>query len=135
MKMLKYAVIAENTEFMNIAHITSAVTEADTTVKGMFSLSPTRILLSFDCEDDVMSAVSEGSRLWKIFDDSRTWSEGELYDDRLVWLECYGIHPKCWSRNNIRSIGEKWGHVLIIDNSVDDLHSLTYARILVRTKA
>ena len=35
----------------------------------------------------------------------------------------------------MRRIGEKWGPVLSIDNSVDGLCSLTHARILVRTKA
>ena len=35
----------------------------------------------------------------------------------------------------MRRIGEKWGPVLSIDNRVDGLCSLTYARILVRTKA
>ena len=50
-------------------------------------------------------------------------------------MECYGIHPKCWTIENVRNIGEKWGPVLYIDNSVDSLCSLTYARMLVRTKA
>ena len=32
-------------------------------------------------------------------------------------------------------IGEKWGPVLYIDNTVESVSSLTYARLLVRTKA
>ena len=45
-KMLDYAVIAENTEVINIAHTTAAVEQAYASVKGMFSLSPTKILLT-----------------------------------------------------------------------------------------
>ena len=69
-----------------------------------------------------------------MFDDIRLWSEGDRFDDRIVWIECYGIHPICWSEENVRRIGEKWGLVLSIDNRVDGLCSLTYARMLVRTK-
>ena len=58
-----------------------------------------------------------------------------MFDDRLVWLEFYGIHPKCWTMENVRKIGEKWGTVICIDNRVESLCSLTYARVLVRTKA
>ena len=83
-KMLQNAVIAENTEAINLAHTATAVSAASASVKGMFSLSPTKILLAFDCEKDVEYAMREGSELWNIFDDIRKWSEGELFDDRLV---------------------------------------------------
>ena len=63
------------------------------------------------------------------------WSEGDVFDDRLAWIECYGIHPKCWSTDNVRKIGEKWGPVLCIENRVHNLHNLTFARMLIRTKA
>ena len=79
--------------------------------------------------------MSEDSSLWNLFDNVRLWSKGEMFDDRLVWIECYGIHPKCWSEENVRKIGEKWGHVLNIENRVENLRSLTYACMLVRTKA
>lgn len=58
-----------------------------------------------------------------------------MFDDRLVWIDCFGIHPLCWSKENVKKIGEKWGPVLSIDNRIGNLDSLTFARILVRTKA
>ena len=61
----------------------------------MYSLSPTKILLVFDCKNEAMYVVSVDSPLWDVFDDVRMWSEGDMFDDRLVWLEFYGIHPKC----------------------------------------
>ena len=36
---------------------------------------------------------------------------------------------------NVRKIGEKWGLVLSIDYRVENLCSLTYSHMLVRTKA
>ena len=134
-KMLKFAVVAENTEVFNYSRKKSEVLNAYAPVKGIFLLSPTKFLLSFDCEMDAETAVSKDCVLWSLFDDIRRWSEGELYDDRLVWLECFGINLKCCSMKNLRTIGEKWGLVIRIVNSVDDLPSLTSARILVRTKA
>ena len=90
-------------------------------VKGVFSLSPTKILIVFDSKHEAEIVAAIGSEYWNVFDDIRIWSEGEYFDNRIVWLECFGIHPKCWSEENVRKIGEKWGPVLSIDNSVDGL--------------
>ena len=133
--MLERAIIAENTEVLNLSDVESEVSASSNSVSGMFSLSPTKILIVFDCKENVSDAVSIGSPLWNIFDDVRKWSEGEVFDDRLVWLECFGVHPMYWSEENLRKIGEKWGPVISIDNRVGSLDSLTFARMLVRTKA
>ena len=92
-------------------------------------------MIVFDNESDANSAVNMDSPLWNVFDDVRIWSEGESFDDRLVWIECIGIHPLCWSRENLKLIGEKWGHVVHIENKVQGVDSITSARILLRTKA
>ena len=132
---LKYSIIAENTDVLNLAQTTAEVHTCSKTVKGMFYLSPTKLLIVFDCPLDVENALSVDSEMWHIFDDLRLWSDGEFVDDRLVWMECFGIHPKCWSVENIRKIGEKWGPVIHIDNKIENLRSITNARMLVRTKA
>ena len=133
--MLERAIIVENTEVINLAQMKLEVDATSILVKGMFSLSPTKILIIFDSKEDASNAASLDGPLWNVFDDVRVWSEGELFDDRLVCIECIGIHPKCWSMENVRRIGEKWGPVLCIDNKVESLDSLTYTRMLVRTKA
>ena len=97
----------------------------------MYYLSPTKILIVFDYKIEASIAVSEESTLWDEFDNIRMWSEGDVFDDRLVWIECHGLHPKCWSTDNARKIGEKWGPVLCIENRVHNLYSLTFARMLI----
>ena len=134
-KMLNQAIIAENTDVINIKKAEKEVAAVSRYVKGMFLLSPTKMLIVFDDKNKVSKAVSVGSSLWNVFDDIRPLLEGEYFDDRLVWIECYGTHPKCWTKDNVRKIGEKWGPVLCIKNRVESLCSLTYARMLVRTKA
>ena len=59
----------------------------------------------FESLKDSVDAGSGTCVLWNVFDDIRLWSEGEMFDDRLVWIECYGIHSKCWTKENVRKIG------------------------------
>lgn len=101
----------------------------------MSSLSHTKLVLFFDTEMDMMNAMEKESPLWKIFADVRRWSECECYNDRLVWINCVGLHPKVWSFENIKTIGEKWGRVVQVDHEDNGVNSLTFARILIRTKA
>ena len=46
-----------------------------------------------------------------------------------------GIHPLCWSEQNLKLIGAKWGPVIQIENRVQGVEKITGARLLVRTKA
>lgn len=101
----------------------------------MFIFSPTKLVVLFNSENETVEALKVDSFLWTIFDDVRRWTEGEYYDDRVVWLECFGIHPKCWSLDNIKKIGEQWGPVQKIDHIDKCIINRTYARILVRIKA
>ena len=133
--MLQRAIIAENTDVLHLPHITSQISACKVNETGIFSLSTTKILIVFGCEMDANNAVDMDSPLWNIFDDIRMWSEGEFFDDRLVWIDCIGMHPLCCSKENLKIIGELWGPVLHIDNKVQGIESITGARILIRTKA
>ena len=133
--LLKMAIVAENSEVINIPLIQSQISECDVKVTGMFSLSPTKLLIVFDCELDAKNALEIDSPLWNVFDNVRLWCEGEFFDDRLVWIDCIGIHPLCCSKKNLKSIGELRGPVIHIDNKVQGIENITGARILIRTKA
>ncbi|CAO2820332.1 unnamed protein product [Amaranthus hypochondriacus] len=133
-KMLENAIIAENVETWNLSHIVSKISTLNIPISGMYSNSPNKILLSFKSEFDSKNALEETSVLWNIFDDLRVWFESEHLDERLVWLDCFGLHPKCWSIENIKKIGERWGPVVYIDQELNCIPCLTHARMLVRTK-
>ncbi|CAO2821002.1 unnamed protein product [Amaranthus hypochondriacus] len=51
----------------------------------------------------------------------------------MTWVECHGLPPMCWSPENYRAIGEKWGKVICIEHEREGMTCLTYARILVAT--
>lgn len=57
----------------------------------------------------------------------------ECYSERIVWLECVGLHPKCWSFENFKMIGEKWGKTLHVDHEFNGVNNITCAKILVQT--
>ena len=133
--MLKLAIIAENSEVINVSHIQSKISSCEINETGMFSLSPTKLLIVFECEMDATNAVEIDSPLWNVFDNIRLWSEGEFFDDRLVWIDCIGIHPLCCSKENLKTIGELWGPVIHIEKQVQGIESITGARLLIRTKA
>ena len=63
------------------------------------------------------------------------WSEGEFFDDRLVWIDCIGIHPLCSSKENLKIIGELWGPIIHIDSKVQGVERITGTGILIRTKS
>ena len=134
-KVLKVAAIAENTVPIDIKAILPRLQNYKTNIKGILFLSPTKLLLVFENENDAMNAVNTDCPLWNVFDDIRLWSEGEYFDDRLIWIECVGLHPLCWSKDNLKLIGEKWGQVMHIENKVQGVDSVTSARICLRTKA
>lgn len=128
------AVIVEYEEGMDPKQAVSLVVGTNVPFACMSFLSHTKFILFFDTEMEMMNAMDKVSPLWKIFADVHRWSEGECYSDRLVWIECFGLHPKCWSFENIKTIGEKWGRVLHVDHDDNGVNSLTFARLLVRTK-
>ncbi|CAO2816026.1 unnamed protein product [Amaranthus hypochondriacus] len=131
---LAHAVVVEYEKVIDPKHAVSLVNGTNVPYVCMSSISPTKLILFFESELEVLNVIEEGSPLWKIFENVRRWSEDECYNDRLVWLECSGLHPKCWSFENIKMIGEKWGSVLHVDHEDNGVNNLTFARLLVRTK-
>ncbi|CAO2841038.1 unnamed protein product [Amaranthus hypochondriacus] len=107
---LKMAVVVENEDIIELDRAESILSSSNIPVK--------------------IKAVEEDSELWELFDDMRRWTEGESFNDRLVWLECFRLHPKGWSIENVKKIGERWGPVIRVDCPKEPITSLTHARFL-----
>ena len=133
--LLQKAIVAEKSDVLNLPIIQSEINECKVNVSDLFYLSPTKLLLVFECQLDAMNAVNIGSPLWNVFDNIELWSEGNLFDDRLVWINCIGVHPLCCTNETLKTIGELWGPVLRIEKDMQGIQSITGARILIRTKA
>ncbi|CAO2817552.1 unnamed protein product [Amaranthus hypochondriacus] len=99
------------------------------------AISPLKLILFFETEKEVCEAIEDTSPLWDSFVDVRRWTKEECLKERLVWIECRGIHPIWWNYENLKMIGEKWGHVVKVDDVANGVHSLSLARILIKTKS
>lgn len=128
---LKHAIIVESTDVLDHSKMLAHCSRLKPPYSGMYSLSTTKLLFVFDSENHTTEALNDGSDYWAKFNDVRQWSEGEFFGDQVVWLECFGLNPKCWSVSNITKIGEKWSPVLAVEQSKDGINNLTYAKLLV----
>lgn len=130
---LNKGVVVKLGDKMTLKEEKQVMADSDVYVTGMSSLNHSLLVLFFENGEDLEKAVTESSPLWTFFDDVRRWSDEEDYTHRLAWLECHGLHPKCWSFENYKAIGEKWGKVVHIDHEKEGMVCLTFARILVQT--
>ncbi|CAO2825219.1 unnamed protein product [Amaranthus hypochondriacus] len=133
-KKLNLAVVVVFKEFMDPNMAASLIKDTKVPISCMSSISPTKLLLFFDNEHEMKHAMKETSPLRVLFKDVRRWSDDECLRDRLVWLEWRGIHPKCWSIENLKKISAKWGLLLYIDHNFMGFNSITNARLLIQTK-
>lgn len=62
-KNLKLAVTIENSEVIEVSHASKVISDSSLKVKNMAILSPTKLLLFFESEDDVEYALKENSVL------------------------------------------------------------------------
>lgn len=92
---LKYAAVLELNALTTIEHVASLVNDTNIPFVCISYLSPSKLIMFFDDELSLRIAMEETSPLRKLFTDVRRWSEGECYRERLVWIECVGLHPKC----------------------------------------
>ncbi|CAO2834639.1 unnamed protein product [Amaranthus hypochondriacus] len=133
-KRLKHAIVIEDDKLPCGAKISELINNCNLHVTCLSSLSPYKIVLFLEDELNVKEALSEKSTLRTVFQNVRRWTDDECSNERLVWLDCHGIHPKCWSNGNFSLIGNKWGRTIRFENVRHEFNCLTSVRILVRTK-
>ncbi|CAO2840933.1 unnamed protein product [Amaranthus hypochondriacus] len=134
-KNLKYAIVIEDEKFLDGLNVIELISMSNIPVKCVSSLSPVKILLFLEDEVNVKVALDKNSPLRQLFQSVRIWTDDECFIERTVWLECHGIHPKCWSHGNLKVIGSIWGKTLKIEHVRYGSKSITSARILVRTSS
>lgn len=128
------AVVVEHEQTMETKEAAEIISGMNIKFSYMSAISPFKIIVFFDDENEVKKAIDESSPLRSLFSHVRVWTDDECYDDRLVWVECCGIHPKFWSLENFEKIGEQWGKTLKVDQVFHEANYLTAARILIHTQ-
>ncbi|CAO2830854.1 unnamed protein product [Amaranthus hypochondriacus] len=130
---LKFAIIVEVEKPYDSASIETIVKEAQLPVVCISSLSPYKLMVFMKDLVGVENAIKVDSPLMKNFEKVYKWSDDLCVKERVVWVEYVGMHPKCWSFNNFEQIGEKSGTVIRMEDQYEGVHSLTCARLLIRT--
>lgn len=130
---LKLAVVGVFEPSMDVLEIDSLLSQTNIKYERLSLLSPNRLALFFDYEDDLTLAMNSTSPLLNIFTEIHRWSEDMTYNTRLIWLECVGLNPICWGMESFKKIGELWGTTLKIDHVMYGAHCITAARVLVLT--
>ncbi|CAO2841062.1 unnamed protein product [Amaranthus hypochondriacus] len=132
---LRLAAVVQFDKFMDPKEVVSMIKGTDLSFGCLTSISPTKILLFFDEEDDLTLALGENSPLRQISHNVRMWSESECIDERLTWVKCSGINPVCWSHDTFEKISGLWGKLLYVDQNFQGINSLTMARLLIQTNS
>ncbi|CAO2813892.1 unnamed protein product [Amaranthus hypochondriacus] len=130
---LECAIVVEVEQPYDSKSIETVIDESQILVVCISSLTPNKLILFLEDLLSVENAVSESSPLRRNFMEVHRWSDDECVKERVTWIECIGMHPKCWSFKIFETIGEKWGKVIRMEDDYAGLHSLTCARLLIRT--
>ncbi|CAO2836284.1 unnamed protein product [Amaranthus hypochondriacus] len=103
-KNLKLAVVIEIEQHSDSKKIEAFVSENEIDAVCLSSLSPNKLVLFLEDELNMERVLEDSSPLRKFVVDVRKWSEDEQYRERLVWIECVGVHPNCSSFENFEKM-------------------------------
>ncbi|CAO2820802.1 unnamed protein product [Amaranthus hypochondriacus] len=133
--ILKLAAVVEFEPPMDCKMAASMLKSFDMPSLVCFSaISSLKMAVMFEDEAGLELAVEESSPLRTAFTNVCRWFDYEYMFERTVWLECVGLHPYCWSEENLMKIGEIWGKTIQVVNVFNGINSITSAKILVRTR-
>ncbi|CAO2834640.1 unnamed protein product [Amaranthus hypochondriacus] len=130
---LKMAVVLEIKGEKEAYTVAKTIEAAHLPIKFASLLSPNELILFMDEEQNINIALEKESILWQLGKPYR-WSDESFGKSRTTWVECEGIHPKWVSYENLVRLGEKWGSVVKVDQDINGVNSLTWARILIKTE-
>ncbi|QHN91618.1 uncharacterized protein DS421_17g576450 [Arachis hypogaea] len=101
------------------------------------SLAPVPVVALKDASTLAFIQGSGGGleRLWVFYDPPCLLGQTEKSEPRRVWLECYGVPLRAWSRDTFCRIGEQWGEVVECDNLTESCNSFSAGRVLIDTCA
>ncbi|CAO2834768.1 unnamed protein product [Amaranthus hypochondriacus] len=131
---LKLAAVVVFETAMDPKKVVSMISGTSINLSYLSSISPSKMVLFFERETDLEFALDTNSPLRRLFHDVRKWTNKEDIDERLTWIVCCGLHPLCWSLENLEKIGGLWGKIIHVDHNFYGVNSLTIARMLVQTK-
>lgn len=122
------ALVVETNQLITDSDVIDTAYKVWPTLVKDVGVVPKKYLVMFESIEELVEAQHANRVRWNIFQEMRIWNDMEDISKSLVWLECYGIHPKLWSRENILKIREIWGEVLCFDINIERMESLCHEK-------
>ena len=126
--------MGETSNVVDLGALMTDITTLKLAILVMKLLSSTKIFLAFSSNKEAEKARDMSSPLWDYFNDVDLRFEGLRFDERFVWLECFGIPLHQWCKVAFKNIGSIWVPIIEFNSQTENTMSLTRVRMLLRTK-
>jgi hypothetical protein len=94
-----------------------------------------KVLISSEVEGEVKEIVNSVGWWCTCFERFEEWSPKWVSNQRIVWLNCYGVPLHAWGEAIFKTLGFKFGSFIEIDNPTKNMTRVDVARIKVVTEA
>jgi hypothetical protein len=91
------------------------------------------VLIWSDKVEEVREIMETVGWWCSLFEKVIPWSPDVVFNNRAVWLRCYGVPPHAWGNDLFRSIAFKHGRFLEVDDSTKEMKRCDVARIKILT--
>ncbi|KAK7256876.1 hypothetical protein RIF29_30425 [Crotalaria pallida] len=105
-------------------------------VGSVIPLGGNMMILAPKDDGDISLTIKHDSKWFAgFFDDVEPWSRNVRINERLCWVQCFGIPVLVWSQKLFREIAAKVGTVMLIDEDTKNFSRLDKGRVLISTSS
>ncbi|WJX64337.1 hypothetical protein P8452_49133 [Trifolium repens] len=94
-----------------------------------------KVLISSEVEGEVKEIVNSVGWWCTCFERFEEWSPNWVLNQRIVWLNCYGVPLHAWGEAIFKTLGFKFGTFIETDNPTKNMTRVDVAKIKVATDA
>jgi hypothetical protein len=94
-----------------------------------------KVLISSSVEGEVKEIANSVGWWCTVFEKFEEWSPSWVSNQRVVWLNCYGVPLHVWGEALFRSLGFKFGTYIETDIPTNNMTRVDVAKIKVATDA
>jgi hypothetical protein len=99
------------------------------------ALGHMKVLISSSVEGEVKEIANSVGWWCTVFEKFEEWSPSWVSNQRVVWLNCYGVPLHVWGEALFRSLGFKFGTYIETDIPTNNMTRVDVAKIKVATDA
>lgn len=113
-------------------------TQDEFTRRGILEVKVTpmgaNLVLLEEMEEGALSKLLSEIWISEWFGEIRSWCSGEIDNERIVWIRCFGVPAHAWSNEFFSFLVAGIGEFICVDDSTLKKKTMDVARILYKTK-